>query len=232
VERDTRIEEIDGFVGRLRAAVERRDDAGVRASSYALREMLNVNPESLALPSSGRDGFTGAFVGKLFNEWKGRQVQFYEEWQRGGGAGEPDWSALGVRNSDDVARILEALVNCLGPETYAAIAVLARRLVEAIPGSEEHSQQHLRRYLAMEMTNRLVFKPIKRKPGAAARRRGPAAPSNLPEPRGTDTAAYSAFIGPFVEIQLAEIKDDLTPVVLRPPLHGDDALDSILDSAP
>ena len=50
-------------------------------------------------------------------------------------------------------------------------------------------------------------------------------------PTGVDTPAYAAFIGPFVVRQLGAIKRHLTPVVLRPPLHGDDALEAIIDGS-
>ena len=225
-EHDTRIEEIDAFVARLRAAIERRTEPDVRLASHALRELLNVDPESLSLPSAGRAGLTSALVEKLFNEWRNRQMQRYDEWVRHGQAGAPDWSRLGVRNRDDIARVLDALITSLDRRTLADIATLAQRCWDTIPGRDEHRQQHLRRYLAIEMTNRLVYKsPEKR---AVAPRRAPVAAGRGAEPTGGSTPAYGAFIGPFAEQQLGAIKRHLTPVVLRPPLQGDDWLEKTL----
>lgn len=225
-ERDTRIEEMDAFVGRLRGAIERREEAEVRLTSHALRELLNVDPDSLSLPASGRAGLTAAFVEKLFNEWKNRQVQRYDERGRSNGNGEPDWSRLGLRDRDDVARALDAMITSLDRSTLGDVAALAQRCWDTIPGRNDHRQQHLRRYLALEMTNRLLYKsPEGRSAQAVA---APARPARRPgyEPTGVETRAYAAFIGPF-ERQLAAIKRHLTPVILRPPLHGDEALDEI-----
>ena len=229
-ENDTRLAEFDAFIARLRTAIERRGEADVRIASHALRELLNVDPETLSLPASGRAGLTSNFVEKLFDEWKNRQVQRYDEWVRRGLAGAPDWSRLGVRHRDDVTRVLDALITSLTRKTFADIAALAQRCWDTIPGRDEHRQQHLRRYLAIEMTNRLVYKSPESKAGAALRR-APAVPRRETEPTGADTPAYAAFIGPFVEQQLGAIKRHLTPVVLRPPLHGDGALERILGGA-
>ncbi len=224
-ENDTRVEELDAFVARLQGAIARRDEADVRRASHALRELLNVDPDSVALPADGRNGLTSAFVEKLFNEWRNRQVQRYDEWVRRGATGAPDWSRLGVRDRDDVARVLEALITCLGRKTLADIATLAARCWDTIPGRDEHRQQHLRRYLAIEMTNRLLSKSPEKNPTA---RPSPVARRRESEPTGADTPAYAAFIGPFVERQLAAVKRHLTPVVLRPPLQGDEGLEAIL----
>lgn len=225
-ENDTRVEELDAFVTRLHATIARSGEPQVRVASHALRELLNVDPESLSLPSSGREGLSSVFVEKLFNEWRNRQVQRYDEWVRRGSTGAPDWARLGLRDRDDISRILDALITSLGRKTLADISILAQRCWDTIPGRDEHRQQHLRRYLAIEMTNRLLYKTpekgVRAARTAAARRREA-------EPTGTDTPAYAAFIGPFVVHQLGAIKRHLTPVVLRPPLRGDDDLEKILE---
>jgi hypothetical protein len=227
-EHDTRIEELDAFVARLQTAIENRGERDVRATSHALRELLNVDPDGLALPATGRDGLTSAYVEKLFAEWKNRQVHRYDEWVRRGQTGEPDWSRLGVRDRDDIDRVLDALITSLGRKPFADIAALAQQCWDTIPGRDEHRQQHLRRYLALEMTNRLLYKSPGSRAGRASRTASRARREN---PTGKDTPAYAAFIEPFVAQQLGDIKHHLTPVVLRPPLHGDAKLEAILASA-
>ena len=76
------------------------------------------------------------------------------------------------------------------------------------------------------MTNRLLYKSPEKGFRAA---RATTANRRVVEPTGVDTPAYVAFIGPFVERQLGAIKRHLTPVVLRPPLRGDDDLEKILE---
>lgn len=231
VERDTRVEELEAFASRLADAIKGRDEEAVRSASYALRELLNVEPETLTLPPNGRPGLTGAYIEKLYNEWKTRQVGRYDAWARGGGAGDLDWARLGFRNRDDLARGLDALITSLGRTCFLEISKLAVRVWDLMPAQEraEHRQHHRRRYLALEMTNRLLYKA----PGgrSAPRPRPPArAPANT-EPAGAATPAYAAFIGPFVDTQLAAIKQHLTPVVLRPALNGDLALDKIVGTS-
>jgi hypothetical protein len=230
-ENDTRLEEIDAFIERLHGAIEGRGERDVRMTSHALREMLNVDPEGISLPANGSDGLSSAFVDKLFTEWKNRQVQRYDEALRSGGLlGEPEWPRLGVRGREDLDRMLEALITSLPREVAEEVATLARRCWDTIPGRDEHRQQHLRRYLAFEMTNRMLYKsPEKRTVVAQA---APTAGARIgPAPTGKATPAYAAFIGPFIERQLGAIKRHLTPVVLRPPLHGDSLLEAILQSA-
>lgn len=226
-EHDTRIEQLDAFVDRLHGAIQNRGEAVVRVASHALRELLNVDPEGLSLPTAGREGLTSAFVEKVFNEWKNRQVQRYDEWVRHGRTREPDWSRLGVRDRDDIDRMLEALITSLGRGVIDEVAALALRCWDTIPGRDEHRQQHLRRYLAIEMTNRLLYKSPEKRTAAAWR---PAGVRRETAPTGVGTRAYTAFIGPFVERQLGAIKRHLTPVVLRPPLQGDIQLETILAS--
>lgn len=226
---DTRIEELDAFVSRLNGAILNRGEGDVRRTSYALRELLNVDPEGLSLPAAGREGLTGPLIDKLFTEWKNRQVQRYDEWLRRGSTGEPDWARLGFRSGDDLERMLEALIACLDRSVSEAMASLALRWWDTIPGRDEHKLQHLRRYLAIEMTNRLLYKsPEKRTTSAADR---PLGARRTAVPTGVATPAYAAFIGPFVERQLGAVKRHLTPVVLRPPLQGDSSLAMILSSA-
>ena len=223
-EHDTRIEELDAFAGRLRAAIENQGEREVRAASHALRELLNVDPEGISLPPAGREGLTGAYVERLFNEWKNRQVQRYDDWVRRGRTFEPDWSKLGLRDREDVDRALDALITSLSRSAIAEVAAVAVRCWATIPGRDEHRQQHLRRYLAIEMSNRLVYKsPEKRVVLPVVR---PAARAG--GQTGEATPAYAAFMGPFLEGQLGAIKRHLTPVVLRPPLHGDGELDTTL----
>lgn len=224
---DTRTEELDAFVKRLHAAIERQRETEVRLASHALRELLNVDPESIALPAGGRADLTSAFVEKLFNEWRNRQLQRYDEWARGAAPTGPDFGRLGVRDRDDVSRFLEALVTSFERKTFTEIAQIGQRAYDTIPGRTEHRAQHLRRYLAIEMTNRLLYKVPGRKAGQAAARFRSDARRDA-EPMGTATPAYAAFIGPFVGVQIAGIKQHLTPVILRPPLHGDALLDTLL----
>jgi len=219
---DNRIEEIDAFLTRSRIAIENRTEAGVRRASYALSELLGVNPESIVLPPLGRPGLTADYVGKLFNEWRNRQVRRYDEGMLGGKSNEPEWSGLGFTRRDQIERFLEALINCLPRAVLQAIATMAIRAWDTIPGPDSHRQQHLRRYLALEMTNRLVYKSPGERPPPAIR------PPASPLARGSATAAYAAFIGPFLDGQLVATKKHLTPVVLRPPLVGDDTLEKIL----
>lgn len=227
VDVDTRLEELNSFVDRVEGAIAGRLETDVRMASHALCELLNVDPESLGLPPSGRSGLSGAFVEKLYNEWKDRQVLRYDEWLRRGKNTEPDWSRVGLRDRDDIARFLEALITSLNRSTFGEIAALGQRVWDSIPGREEHRQKHLRRYIAIEMTNHIVYKAPERKPGAEIRRfrvmerRGA-------EPVGKDTLAYAGIIGPFTEVQLADIKAHLTPVILRPSLFGDEKLETIL----
>jgi hypothetical protein len=227
-ESDTRIQELDAFVARLQGAIQNRGEADVRIASHALRELLNVDPEGLSLPATGRDGLTSGYVEKLFNEWKNRQVQRYDEWIRRGCTGEPDWSRLGVKNREDIDRVLEALITSLGRQPTAEVAALAQRCWDTIPGRDEHRQQHLRRYLAIEMTNRLLYKSPEKRAAVTVWRA--AGSRTVTAPTGVATPAYASFIGPFVERQLGAIKRHLTPVVLRPPLHGDAGLETIFTS--
>ncbi len=224
VDTDTRLEEMEKFTGRMEQAIVARTESGVRASSYALRELFSVDPETLVLPPTGPSGLTPSYIGKLFNEWKNRQGLRFDDWLRRGRTTEPDWAALGLENREQVEAILDALINCFDRQVSVEIAALGRRAWETIPGTEMHRQPHLRRYLAMEMTNRLLYKA----PGRTAGKRVAAQPSRDPEATGRRTPAFAAFIGPFVDVQLATIKQTLTPVVLRPPLRGDTALDTIL----
>lgn len=224
---DTRTDELDGFVKRLHAAIERKPEMEVRLASHALRELLNVDPESIALPASGRSGLTSVFIEKLFNEWRNRQLQRYDEWARGAALTAPDWSRLGARDRDDISRFLEAMITSFERKTFTDIAQLGQRVYDTIPGRTEHRQQHLRRYLAIEMTNRLLYKVPGRKAGQSVPRFRSDAKREV-EPAGTATPAYASFIGPFVGVQIAGIKQHLTPVILRPPLHGDAALDTLL----
>lgn len=226
-EEDTRTEQLDAFVKRLHAAIERKPEPDVRLASHALRELLNVDPESIALPANGRNGLTSAFIEKLFNEWRNRQLTRYDEWARGAAPSGPDFGRLGARDRDDIALFLEAMVTSFERKTFTDIAQLGQRAYDTIPGRTEHRQQHLRRYLAIEMTNRLLYKIPGRKAGQAAPRFRSDAKREV-EPTGMATPAYASFIGPFVGGQIAGIKQHLTPVVLRPPLHGDAALDTLL----
>jgi hypothetical protein len=167
---------------------------------------------------------TGAYVEKLFHEWKSRQVQRYDDWVRRGRALEPDWSKLGLRDRDDVERALDALITSLSRGAIAEVAALAVRCWETIPGRDEHRQQHLRRYLAIEMSNRLVYKsPEKRVVMPPVR---PAVRAEPAVRTGEATPAYTAFVGPFLDGHLGAIKRHLTPIVLRPPLHGDRELEA------
>lgn len=222
---DNRVEEIDAFIKRLMAAIAGKPETIVKRASFALRELLDVDPASLTIPSQGRSGLTGDYIGKIFIEWKNRQVLRYDDWLRRGASAEPDWGALGFTEREQVERILEALIACLDRATLQAIASLAQRAWDTIPGPDSHRQQHLRRYIALELTNRLVYKNKGSK--ATARARASSATDGV----GKDTPAYAAFIGPFVDGQLAEIKQDLTPVVLRPPLVGDEELEKVLTAA-
>lgn len=226
VDTDNRVEEIDAFILRTRAAIETQLEAGVRRASYALTQLLDVDPESIVLPPLGRPGLTADYIGKLFTEWKNRQVRHYDDWTVRGKSSEPDWSTLGFTERDQVESILEALIACVPRAVLDSIAALASRAWDTIPGPDSHRQQHLRRYIAMEMTNRLVYKsPGERRPTIAR-------PASVPaQARGEETAAYAAFIGPFVDGQLAATKKHLTPVVLRPPLIGDDTLEDTLSRA-
>jgi hypothetical protein len=227
VKPDPRGEELSAFARRLRAAIAGCDEARVRAASHALRELLNVDPEGLAMPEGGRAGITGEAVGQMLGEWKNRQVARYDEWVREGRKGAPDWSRLGLRDRDDLDRALAALIGSVGAEGYAAVAALAQRFWQTIPDREEHRRQHRRRYLALEMSNRLLYKPPGARPGRSTR--PPFPPGEAAT--GVATAAYAAFIGPFLELQVQAILDFLTPPARRPPLNGDDELEAILQAA-
>lgn len=223
VDTDNRVEEIDVFITRSKLAIENQSDAVVRSASYALSELLDVDPESVVLSPLGRAGLTADYVGKLFTEWKNRQVRRYDDWMLRGKVTEPNWSALGFTERDQVERILEALIGCVSRPVLQAVATMATRAWDTIPGPDSHRHQHLRRYIALEMTNRLVYKSLGERRASIAR---PAPSANA---RGVDTPAYAAFIGPFLDGQLVATKDHLTPVVLRPPLVGDETLDEILN---
>ena len=220
---DTRLDEIDAFLARVEVTLGERTENGVRASSYALRELLGVDPATVTLPPSGRDGLTAAYVGKLFNEWKNRQGLRFDEWLRHGRTTEPDWAALGFTTREQVENFLDALINSFDRQVANEIAALGRRAWETIPGSESHRHAHLKRYLAMEMSNRLLYKAPGTPPRPVLRA------ARTIDAKGRETPAYVAFIGPWIEGQLAAIKQSLTPVVLRPPLNGDARLEQLLD---
>jgi hypothetical protein len=219
------VEEIDVFIKRLSNAIAGKKQSAIKRASYALRELWDVDPASLTLPAQGQAGLTGDYIGKLFIEWKNRQVQRYDDWVRRGASTEPDWSALGFTEREQVERILEAMIACIDRETLQSIAAFAQRAWDTIPGPDSHRQQHLRRYIALELTNRLVYK------NKGSKSVSPARGSSSPDALGKDNPAYHAFIGPFLDGQLTEIKKDLTPVVLRPPLVGDDELEKVLVAA-
>lgn len=225
VDTDNRVEEIDAFIERAKSAIEDQPHAAVRRASYALTELLDVDPESVVLPPVGRSGLTADYVGKLFTEWKTRQVRKYDDWTLRGGVTEPDWSALGFTRRDQVERILEALIGCISRSVLQAMSEMATRAWDTIPGPDSFRQQHIRRYIALEMTNRLVYK------NAGERLVLEKPPAPTPNARGAATAAYAAFIGPFLDGHLIATKNYLTPVVLRPPLIGDDSLEETLKSA-
>jgi hypothetical protein len=234
IERDLRSEVLQDF---RRRAIELNADAGeekMRSFGHALRNLLNVDAELLPATPATPGDITPSLVDQWFHAWKESQLQAFEAWNASGRKSRPDWALLGFSSRAQLETVIKALVDVLGQPIFSAIARESARRAELIARSTPDLYEHnLRRCIAVEMANRLIY--LDPSDPEASRRTQPGAETDDPESQNRDfpclrTRAYKEFSGLWLDNQLSALLRNIAPPRKRPPLPGDPELDQVVDS--
>lgn len=198
---DVRRQNLERFRAWLVEAAKGKPERKMREINHSLRELLDVNYQSLLSPPTDPTEIDRAFVARQFRRWVDAQIARFDQWERSGRRTGPDWLALGIPTREALMETLDALRTSIEGRFDDIARWLGRTAVHRGPPNADLRNLHLRRHLAVRMGNELVSgradggepddEPFE--DGAEAE----AAPAV-----GRDCLTYRAFVRPFVEGQL------------------------------
>jgi hypothetical protein len=204
---------------RLRAgildAVKGKPERQVREINYALRELLEVNYQVLLTPPADPTEIDRPFIARQFRQWLDSQVSRFDQWERSGRRGGPDWALLNLPTREALSESLDALRASVEHRYDELARWLGRVARQAASVNSDLRNTQLRRHLAVRMANELVF-----------RRGSEGEPSEddldqegdeaVSPPIGRECLTYRAFVRPFVEGQLSALIALRLDPLLRP----------------
>lgn len=191
--RDTRREHLEAFRNQIEKAVEGQPERDLKRINYALRELLNVAyPDLKPFPTDTAEVGVG-FVRTQLETWVSRQVDRAKGWLESAGSG-PDLTVLGLRETERVYDVLNALTQSLTADELNDIASWLRGLLPHV----SDLRTDMRRHLAIKLGNLLVYgdggpKPVQKDEEDDE----PYAQPHEPEPTGRSCRYYRYFIAPF-----------------------------------
>ena len=221
---DVRRQNLERLRAGILEAVKGKPERQMREINYALRELLEVNYQVLLTPPSDPMEIDRPFVARQFRQWQESQIARFDQWERSGRRGGPDWSLLGLATREALAESLDALRASVENRFDDLARWLGRVASQAAAANSDLRNTQLRRHLAVRMANELVFRR-----GGDGEPTDDDAPSDGEEavspPIGRECLTYRAFVRPFVEGQLnALIALRLDPLLRPENVPGDPEL--------
>ncbi|MBN1404610.1 MAG: hypothetical protein JW942_09115 [Opitutales bacterium] len=210
--RDTRREQLDAFMDRLEALAGEAEPKQMQAINLALRNLLNVDFETLEQVPFERNRIGQDHIRQQFQQWINAQVARCAPDGAGLRDMDPDWRCLGIESPDKMREVLEAIAKSVAPDLEDCAHWLSR-LASYNTGTGNAAD--LRRPLAIRMANLISF-------GSA----GAHTCTNPDEMRDPDKApshekaAFVYFVEPALKRLRALARRDVIPVK-RPDQAGD-----------
>jgi hypothetical protein len=196
-------------------AVKGKPERQVREVNHALRELLEVNYQVLLTPPTDSTEIDRLFIARQFRQWLESQTARFDQWERSGRRGGPDWALLSLTTRESLVESLDALRASIEHRYDDLARWLGRVAGQAATVNSDLRNTQLRRHLAVRMANELVF-----------RRGGDGEPADedaetdseeaVSPPIGRECLTYRAFLRPFVEGQLSALIALRVDPLLRP----------------
>jgi hypothetical protein len=196
-------------------AVKGKPERQVREVNHALRELLEVNYQVLLTPPTDPTEIDRLFIARQFRQWLESQTARFDQWERSGRRGGPDWALLSLTTRESLVESLDALRASIEHRYDDLARWLGRVAGQAATVNSDLRNTQLRRHLAVRMANELVF-----------RRGGDGEPADedaetdseeaVSPPIGRECLTYRAFLRPFVEGQLSALIALRVDPLLRP----------------
>jgi len=225
---DVRKEQLERFRNGFIEAIKGKSEKQMREINQALREFLDVPYQVLLTPPADEAEVNRPFVARQFRQWIDAQVGRFDQWDRNGRKGRPDWALLGLTTRESFNDTLEALRASVEPRLDDIATWLSRLVVQSKQANSDLRNTQLRRHLAVRMCNEIVssntaeleFPEMEAESGDE---------ESISPPIGRECLNYHAFIRPFIEGQIAAfISMRLTPIK-RPDQPGDPELSALCD---
>jgi ribosomal 50S subunit-associated protein YjgA (DUF615 family) len=225
---DVRREHLERFRNGLLESVKGKPEKQMREINQALREFLDVPYQVLLTPPTDEAEVDRQFIARQFRQWIDAQVGRFDQWDRSGRKGRPDWALLGLTTRESFNDTLDALRASVEPRFDEIVSWLSRLVAQTKQANSDLRNTQLRRHLAVRMCNEIVSSNTAEMDFPSVEDDSSDEDSISP-PIGRECLNYQAFIRPFVEGQIAAfISMRLTPIK-RPDQAGDAELASLCD---
>lgn len=154
---DNRPNVLRAFRRRLLDGAADADATGLRDVLHALLYLFDVDANAVAPGARGGEPFGAADVERWFGQWKSDKLSEFDAAQTADEPGDIDWARLQFATREQLSELMESWVSVLGTEICGSIADRINRQAALIPAEGEGARERLKRLIATELTNRLIY---------------------------------------------------------------------------